>query len=131
MGFWNRIFRRKKKPEVQEDWESIVYDRDTVDFREKEQRDRYISGCLEQIAEASKEISLLTGEYSLVTSYLTDMEEIEALPEEERETLNDIARRLLNLEQECEKYRDKKNRMNDSRYYRMRKQEEEIQEGIR
>ena len=131
MGFWNRIFRRKKKPEVQEDWESIVYDRDTVDFREKEQRDRYISGCLEQIAEASKEISLLTGEYSLVTSYLTEMEEIEALPEEERETLNDIARRLLNLEQECEKYRDKKNRMNDSRYYRMRKQEEEIQEGIR
>ena len=58
-----------------EDWESIVYDRDTVDFREKEQRDRYISGCLEQIAEASKEISLLTGEYSLVTSYLTDMED--------------------------------------------------------
>jgi len=38
---------------------------------------------MEQIAEATKEMDLLTGEYSLVTSYLTDMEEIEALPEEE------------------------------------------------
>lgn len=132
MAFWSRLFgkRRKAKKELQEDWENLVYDRDDVDFQDEEQRSRYITNCLEQMAEASKEINLLTGEYTLVTSYLTDMEEIEALPEEEREGLNKIARQLLSHEQECERYRGKENRMDDNEYYQMRKQEDEVQEGI-
>lgn len=132
MAFWSRLFRKKRKSEkeLQEDWENIVYDRDDVDFRDEEQRSRYITNCLEQMAEASKEINLLTGEYALVTSYLTDMEEIEALPEQEREGLNKIARQLLAHEQECERYRGKENRMDDNEYYQMRKQEDEVQEGI-
>lgn len=132
MAFWSRLFGRKRRSGKQqpEDWEDIVYDRDDVDFRDEEQRSRYITNCLEQMAEASKEIDLLTGEYTLVTSYLTDMEEIEALPEEEREGLNRIARQLLAQEQECERYRGKENRMDDNEYYQMRKQEDEVQEGI-
>lgn len=132
MAFWSRLFgkRRKTKQQPQEDWENIVYDRDDVDFRDEEQRSRYVTNCLEQMAEASREINLLTGEYSLVTSYLTDMEEIEALPEQEREGLNKIARQLLAQEQECERYRGKENRMDDNDYYQMRKQEDEVQEGI-
>ncbi|MCM1191030.1 MAG: hypothetical protein NC123_04540 [Butyrivibrio sp.] len=131
MAFWSRLFGKRKKAEKQpEDWENLVYDRDDVDFRDEEQRSRYITNCLEQMAEASKEINLLTGEYALVTSYLTDMEEIEALPEQEREGLNKIARQLLAHEQECERYRGKENRMDDNEYYQMRKQEDEVQEGI-
>lgn len=132
MAFWNRLFGKKRKAEKQpaEDWENIVYDRDDVDFRDEEQRSRYITNCLEQMAEASKEINLLTGEYALVTSYLTDMEEIEALPEQEREGLNKVARQLLAQEKECERYRGKENRMDDNEYYQMRKQEDEVQEGI-
>ncbi len=134
MAFWSKLFgigkKKKLQKQLQEDWESLVYDRDDVNFRDEEQRSRYITNCLEQMAEASKEINLLTGEYGLVTSYLTDMEEIEALPEQEREGLNKIATHLLTLEKECERYRGKKNRMGDNEYYQMRKQEEEIQEGI-
>ncbi len=132
MAFWNRLFGKRRKAEKQpaEDWENIVYDRDDVDFRDEEQRSRYITNCLEQMAEASKEINLLTGEYALVTSYLTDMEEIEALPEQEREGLNKVARQLLAQEKECERYRGKENRMDDNEYYQMRKQEDEVQEGI-
>ncbi|MCM1056630.1 MAG: hypothetical protein NC517_03360 [Firmicutes bacterium] len=132
MAFWSRLFRKRKKAGKQspEDWENIVYDREDVDFRDEEQRSRYITNCLEQMAEASKEIDLLTGEYGLVTSYLTDMEEIEALPEQEREGLNKVARQLLAQEQECERYRGKENRMDDNEYYQMRKQENEVQEGI-
>lgn len=124
MAFWNRLFGKRRKAEKQpaEDWENIVYDRDDVDFRDEEQRSRYITNCLEQMAEASKEINLLTGEYALVTSYLTDMEEIEALPEQEREGLNKVARQLLAQEKECERYRGKENRMDDNEYYQMRKQ---------
>ena len=131
MGFWSKIFGKKKRQESsEENWENIVYERDQVDFREKEQRSGYISSCLDQIQEATREMNLLNGEYSLVTSYLMDMEEIEALPEEEREGLNAIAGKLVTLEQERARYRDRKNRMQDSDYYRLRRQEGEIQEGI-
>lgn len=132
MGFFSRLFGRKRLREsATDDWENIIYDREDVDFQQSEQRIGYVTNCLEQIAEATKEMNVLTGEYSLVTSYLTDMEEIEALPDEEREELNRIARRLVALEQERQLYRDKKNRMADSDYYRMRNQEDELAEGIR
>lgn len=131
MGFWRDLFKRREKKQVEEDdWEQIVYARDAVDFDDAEQRQVYISNCLEQMAEANREQNLLLGEYTRVTSYLTDIEEIEALPPEEREELDSIARRLLALETERERYRDKKERMNDAEYYRIRKMEHEITEGI-
>lgn len=134
MGFWSKLFRigsRKNREEPEYNWEEIVYDHTEVDFGDEEQRSRYITNCLEQIAEASKEINQLNGEYNLVTSYLTDMEEIEALPEQARQELNQVAHRLLSLEQEREQYLGKKDRMRDSDYFRMRKQEDEVSEGIR
>ena len=131
MGFWRNLFRRKKVvEETEENWEQIVYPRDQVDFQNEEQRSRYITDCLEQMAEASKEIDELNGEYDRVTSYLKDMEEIEALPGQDREEINTFARKLLTLEQEREHYLDRKNGMNDTEYYQMRKQEEEVEEGL-
>ncbi len=131
MGFWRKLFNRKKAEQDYEDnWEQIVYARDEVDFDDEEQRSRYITNCLEQIADASKEMNLLTGEYSLVTAYLTDAEEIEALPSQEKEELERIARTLSTLEQERQRYYDRKNRMDDSEYYNMRKKENEVEEGI-
>lgn len=131
MGFWQKLFKRKKaKQDYEEDWEQIVYARDDVDFGDEEQRSRYITNCLEQIADASKEMNLLTGEYSLVTSYLTDMEELEALPSQEKEELERIAHILHSLEQERQRYQGKQNRMSDSEYYKIRKQENEVEEGI-
>lgn len=132
MGFWKNLFKRKRKNKElsQDDWDQVVYARDNVDFSDEEQRSRYITSCLEQIAEAAKEIDLLTGEYTLVTNYLTDMEEIEALPSEEREEVDRVAHKLSALELEIQRYRGKKNRMKDTEYYKMRKQEDEVAEGI-
>lgn len=131
MGFWRNLFQKRKvETEREEDWEEIVYPREKVDFHDGEQRNRYITDCLEQMAEASREIDQFTGEYDRVTSYLTDMEEIEALPEQDRNEINIFARKLLTLEQEREHYQERKNRMNDGDYYQMRKQEEEVEEGL-
>ncbi len=132
MGFWQKLFRRRKKPQEhsEEEWSNIVYARDGVDFDSAEQRGSYITGCLEQMAEASKEVDLLTGEYRLVTSYLTDMEEIEALPEAERKGIDKLAQNLSALEREAQRYREKKRRMSDVQYYQMRRQENEVVEGI-
>ena len=134
MGLWKKIFglvSKREQEQTESDWEEIVYDHTEVDFSDEEQRSRYVTGCLEQMAEAAKEINQLNGEYSLVTAYLTDMEEIEALPQEPREEINRVANKLLVLEQERQKYLDKKHVMRDSDYYNMRKQENEVQEGIR
>lgn len=134
MGLWKKIFgivARREQAQTDSDWEEIVYDHTEVDFSDEEQRSRYVTGCLEQMEEAAKEINQLNGEYSLVTAYLTDMEEIEALPSETREELNQVANRLMVLEKERQQYLDKKNRMRDSDYYRIRKQEDEVQDGIR
>lgn len=131
MGFFSKLFKRKKHREkLGDDWETLVFDQDVVNFKDREQRIDYVRSCLEQMAEATKETNLLTGEYSRVTSYLTDMEEIEALPEEERSELKGIARRLVSLEQDITNYSSKPNRMDDADYYRLRKQEDELQEGI-
>ena len=130
MAWWNRFFKKKEPIQQEEDWEQLVYNRNGVNFDEEDQRKRYIVNCLEQITEASKEIDLLTGEYTLVTSYLTDADEIEALPTEQREEINRVAGKLTGLEQERSRYREKKNRMRDSDFYAMRKRETEIEEGI-
>lgn len=133
MGFWSRLFHfgsAKRHDEPENNWEEIVYDHTEVDFTDEEQRSRYITNCLEQMAEASKEINYLNGEYGLVTTYLMDMEEIEALPEEPRMDLNQVANRLVGLDKERKQYLGKKNRMKDSEYFQMRKQEDEVQEGI-
>ena len=130
MAWWNRFFKKKEPVQQEENWEQLVYTRNGVNFDEEDQRKRYIVNCLEQITEASKEIDLLTGEYTLVTSYLTDTDEIEALPKEQRSQINSIAARLAGLEQERNRYREKKNRMRDADFYAIRKREDEIEEGI-
>ena len=131
MGFWKRLFGRTDEENLfpGDDWESadVV---GSVDFSDGEQRRQYVEDCLEKAAEAAKEINLLSGEYTQVTSCLTDIEEIEALPEEEREALNGLARRAAALGRERERYQDKKDRMADSDYYRMRRLEADVQEGV-
>ena len=83
----NSLIQREDPIYEVEDWNEIVYDRDDLQIHDKKQRDEYVRGCLEQIAEASRELENLQHEYNMVTSYLKDMEEIEALPEEEKALL--------------------------------------------
>jgi len=131
MSFWQKLFRRRKRRQEEENWEEIVYTRDGVNFGNAADRNQYVDGCLEQMTVAAKEIELLSGEYALVTAYLTDTEEVEALPEGEKETLDAAAKRLMVVEQERRDYLEKKDRMPDSMYYRMHDREEELEAGIR
>lgn len=123
--------RRDDEPEYEiEDWNEIVYDRDDLQINDKKQRKEYVQGCLEQIAEASKELEELEFEYNMVTSYLKDMEEIEALPEEEREILCECAKKIDALEEQQSGFRERKNRLDDGKFRQMQRLEEEVQEGL-
>ena len=131
MGLLQWLFKRKTESPQEENWEELIYSRSGVDFHKREERRKYIEDCMEQMAEAKKEIELLSGEYSLVTAYLTDTEEIEALPAGEKENLSLAANRLKTIEQERQGYLNKKNKMPDSLYYRLKEREDELESGIR
>ncbi len=129
--FIKKIFKPRSRREAREgEWEKLVNAREGVDFEQEEERSRYVTDCLEQIAEASKELEMLQGEYSRVTTYLTDLEELEALPKQEKESLELTARRLQNLEREYENFTQRKNRMDDALYYQMKGRETELEDGI-
>ncbi len=130
MGFWQKLFKRKTEIPAEDNWEEIVYSREGINFRVQEERKKYVEDCLEQMAEAKRETELLNGEYSLVTAYLTDTEEIEALPPGEKENLSIAAKRLQSIEQERQGYLNKKNKMPDTIYYHLKEREDEIETGI-
>ena len=133
MGLLKKLLLWKKKieePEFEiEDWNEIIYDRDDLQINDRQQREEYVKGCLEQIAEASRELETLQFEYNMVTSYLKDMEEIEALPEEEKEELITCAKKIDALEQQQAGYKERVNKMSDVKYHQMERMEEEVQEG--
>ncbi len=129
--FFRKIFTPRSRRKAQEgEWERLVNARDGVDFEQEEERSRYVTDCLEQIAEASKELEMLQGEYGRVTAYLTDLEELEALPEQEMESLEITARKLQSMEREYEDFTKRKNRMDDALYYQLKNREPELEEGI-
>lgn len=134
MGFIKKLFQWKKnKAESEyeiEDWNEIIYDRDDLQINDGKQRKEYVKGCLEQIAEASQELDNLQFEYNMVTSYLKDMEEIEALPPGEKAELDECAKKLNALEQESSGYAERKGRMSDEKFHQMERLEDEVQEGL-
>lgn len=133
MGLLKKLLNWKRKIEDPvfeiEDWNEVVYDRNDVKINDAQQRREYVKGCLEQIAEASKELETLQFEYNMVTSYLKDMEEIEALPEEEKEELMVYARKIDEIEERQSGYKTRPNRMSDVKYHQIERIEGEIQEG--
>lgn len=130
MGFLQKLFKRKNMQEDDSQWAELEYSRDGVNFHSEEDRSRYVTDLIEQIGEANKELSLLEGEYSQVTAYLTDMEEVDALPEKEGEELKIAARKMINIDKEKQGYLDKKNRMSDKLFYQLKEKEDELEEGI-
>lgn len=101
------------------------------DFDNKELRGEYVRNCLEKISEASKEMENLDYEYNLVTAYLEDMEEIEALSADEADYLKNCAKRVEMLQDSRDDFVERKRQMSDERFYQMERMIDEIEEGRR
>lgn len=126
----------KKKIEKEEPWEkegSLMAEplnRANLDIENSEQREKYIRNCCQQIVEASEEIDKATMEYQLVTNYLTDMEEIEQLPKEERADINAYARKLVALKKDHQLYESKIGNITDAQFKNVERFEEDMPEGL-
>ena len=111
------------------DWEQVVYARDNVDIHDTVQRREYVRGCLDQLADASKEIDSLTYEYNRVTSYLRDMEEIEALPRSEREELDKAADNVDKMQKDRARISSRKSRLTDEQFEKIAAVEKDADDG--
>ena len=69
-------------------------------------------------------------EYNLVTSYLTDMEEIDALPPEIREQLGNMAKKIVDIEDNQKQQQNKKKIMSDEEYNHMDRLADCMPEGL-
>ena len=125
MGFWDKIFHKsaadewKKQQAELENWSDIVYTRKDLDMNDPVQRREYIGSCLQQMEEAARELDALEFEYNDVTSHLRDMEEINALPPEQRKEIDDCARKIVESREIQEKFDKRKSRMTDEEFERM------------
>ena len=125
MGFWDKIFHKsaadewKKQQAELENWSDIFYTRKDLDMNDPVQRREYIGSCLQQMEEAARELDALEFEYNDVTSHLRDMEEINALPPEQRKEIDDCARKIVEAREFQEKFDKRKSRMTDEEFERM------------
>lgn len=115
--------------EKDENWDQVVFDRKDLRIGDKDSRETYVRGCLEQIAEAAREMESLQIEYDNVTSHLKDMEEIEALPQDEMELVAGYAKSIDNLKDQQKGYLQRTNRMPDALYNKLSRMEDELAEG--
>lgn len=84
-----------------------------------------------QIIETTHTLDELKGEYQAVTAYLSDIQKIEQIPKEERETINEIARKILTLTKDQERYKKGTRKITDVQYKHMEKYEDEIPKQLR
>lgn len=125
---WEKWRSAVAAPDFEEDWDEDENEK-IEDFSDQEIRKEYVLGCLDKIATASKEMENLHFEYDTVTSYLKDMEEIEAIPEEDAEELKGCAKKVELLQNSRDDYVGRKHLMSDERFYQIESMLDDIEEG--
>lgn len=131
MGFIKNLFFHKKEIDDLSEWDRVQNEKDSLNMSNPVVRERYVLSCLEQMQEASLELDLANGEYDLVTSYLTDMEEIESLTGDKKERIEDIARHLHDLRKDHDEYVLTPSLISEADYRRMEHFNEDVSEALR
>lgn len=122
---WEEEIKQGEADEQYEwDWDSLVKERNLFKLSDELQREKYIRSLLEQVKDASGELDKLSYEYNQVTSSLKDIDELDALPQKQKEELCDAAKRILYFESEKKEFNEKKNRMSDFTFHSMERIEE-------
>jgi len=104
MGFFRNIFQRKKNKEtdVQNRPEDKLVLRDGI-YSTPEERAGFVKNCCDMINEAKRQQYEAKKEYEVVTAYLADIQKIDLLPARAKKSIDDMARKLVALNQERQK----------------------------
>lgn len=137
MGFFNWFKKDKKAEEIllmnasQEKTDSIVLDEKVINYDIISDSKKFIQDNCELIVDASRQIEEAKVEYQAVASYLTDMQKIDSIPEEDREDLDDAARKIITLTRDRTQYQNRKDiKITDVQYKLMEQYDDEIPDVI-
>lgn len=131
-----RLFRRRRR-----EYEDYEYDQDgyyadleegggeieeELNLSDEEQAKRYAIDLCDQMIKAAKDIEDTRAEYDLVTSYLTDVQIIEDLTEDERKPIADCAAHVDRLGKERSEFLKTERRLSDTQFAQMQEEEEAL-----
>ena len=128
-----KLFRRKKRPEknitdiLSKVTEDVLSEEESKDTKKVQ---HFVLGHCEQIIESAKELEDEKAEYRIVTSYLTDIQIIEELPEREADILRDTANSILTLNQSREDFLSTSKKITDAQFTQMEQDEKIITTAI-
>ena len=120
MGWLGKIFKKSNNvdPENMEDHLQLNSGNRNQAVRLNSYTDRkgYIKENSAIIAECYKQIEESKIEYKAVTSYISDIEKIDRIPKQQRETIEDAATNILNLNKERNHIRSRQYNITDVQY---------------
>jgi hypothetical protein len=132
MGIFS-IFKKKEINQQEQliiDIDNVLEEKsmklDEININNKEQRDQYVKYCIDQIAVAKKELSDAKQEYNLVTTYLSDIKQIDELPLNNKAEVIDLAREIVLLSDERKSYQSTTAKITDLQYSQIELNEEDI-----
>jgi hypothetical protein len=100
-------------------------------LKNKGKENQTIEESCDQVLDAMRQLEELKLEYHAVTSYLTDIQKIDGILVEEREALNDIARKIITATREKAKIQTTGKRLSDSAYKTIATYEDDLPKELK
>lgn len=137
MGLFNR-FRRKQKettlnatlPDVEKLIQTPLEKQHYNSASVGERKDFVTQNC-QQIIETTRQLEEFSKEYQVVTSYLSDIQVIDSLPEEVRKNIDDSARMIVSLTRERTRYQNESEKLTQKQLRLMEIYEDTIPDEVR
>lgn len=95
------------------------------------EREQYVRHICELMSGASSDVDYKKGDYQKVTDKLQDMEEIESLPESDRQELRARAKKILDFEKQEAQYKRPVSKISEAKYREIEQIEDELPEIIK
>ena len=125
------FFKKKRK---EEQFEEVVARYDDTAVREtkrdKGEIKKHLLDRCHEMQESATELNNAKKEYSSLTSYLTDIQTMENMDEEDHKKLVDISGSIIHLEDSKKTMQKKVNRLPDSKYYQLDRMKDDIPKDI-
>lgn len=86
----------------------------------KEQRKQFVENHCEKISEATKKMEETKKEYQMVNEYLSDIQRIESLPDESRNKVTGLAKKVMVLEKDRKDFASSMSKMSSVQFNQMK-----------
>lgn len=129
---FSRLFHRRNRY-VQEEYDQSEYaDLQTeniveeLNLSDEAQAKRYVVDLCEQMINTAKDLEDAKAEYDLVTSYLTDVQTIEDLKDEEKAPIVACATHVAKLDKERSEFLKTERKLSDTQFAQMQEEEDQL-----